>query len=364
MLDFHVSPRPTIGVELELQLIDAESLDLTSIANDILKNMHPSFHERIKQEFIQSMIEINTDICSSVAEVEKDLRVTLNHLQEVLPFNNALYFCASLHPFAKARDQKIMEHPRYERIMNDLQMVGRRFISQGLHVHIGVDDPEKAVHICNTIRIYLPLLLALSTSSPFYEAEVTGLMSYRTKLFEALPLAGMPDYLDGWEEFCHMAELLKKGGYIDSVKDLWWDVRPHPDFGTVEVRICDIPTTLRDILSLTALIQALVVTLAEEMSHPDPHIQILKANKWQATRYGLEGVFVDPVFATRSSIPDAIRDLHRFVRPYAELLGNTKYLDDILDILERRTGAHTQLELYNRTKDLRGMIQTLIGDFY
>jgi len=364
MLNFNCSPFPTIGVELELQLIDNEFLDLASVAPDVLQHILPSFRERIKQEFIQSMIEINTNICASVAEVEKDLRTTLKHLESVLSFHNALFFSASLHPFAKAREQKVMDHPRYKRIMNDLQMVGRRFISQGLHVHIGMDDPEKAVRICNTIRIYLPLLLALSTSSPFYEKEVTGLMSYRTKLFEALPLAGMPDYLDGWNEFCHMAGLLKKGGYIESVKDLWWDVRPHPDFGTIEVRICDMPTTLQDILSLTALIQALVVTLSEETTHPDPHIQILKANKWQAARYGIEGVFVDPVFATRSSITDAVKDLLRFVRPSAEMLKSTAYLDNILAILERKTGAHLQLKIYQETGSFEHVIQTLLRDFY
>jgi carboxylate-amine ligase len=262
------------------------------------------------------------------------------------------------------KDQVVMDHPRYRRIMNDLQLVGRRFITQGLHVHIGVDDPEKAVKICNTIRIYLPLLLALSTSSPFYEGGITGLMSYRTKLFEALPLAGMPDYLDGWNEFNHMADLLIKGKYIESVKDLWWDVRPHPGFGTVEVRICDIPNTFRDILCLAALIQALVVTLAEETTFPDPHMQILKANKWQATRYGLEGVFVDPVFATRSSIPDAIEGLLRFVHSFAHMLGCSDYLDGVSDILKRKTGAHMQLEIYKQTGDFKGVIKSLMDGFY
>lgn len=364
MQEFNSSPAPTIGVELELQLLDADTLDLTSVADDILKNKHPSFGERIKQEFIQSMIEINTNICSSVSDVEDDLRQTMDHLETLLPHNNAVFLCSSLHPFAKGRDQKIMDHPRYKRIMDDLQLVGRRFITQGLHVHIGVDDPEKAVTICNTIRIYLPLLLALSTSSPFYEGEETGLMSYRTKLFEALPLAGMPDYLDGWKEFNHMADLLIKGGYIQSVKDLWWDVRPHPGFGTVEVRICDIPNTFRDILSLTALIQSLVVALAEETTFPDPHMQILKANKWQAARYGLEGVFVDPVFATRSGITDAVEDLLNFVRPYAEMLGCTDYIKGIREIVKRKTGAHRQCEIYRETGDFKQVIQSILEDFY
>lgn len=364
MQEFNSSLSPTIGVELELQLIDSESLNLTSIARDVLENKHPSFKERIKQEFIQSMIEINTKICYSVSEVEKDLSETLGHIESILPYHNSMFLCSSLHPFARGKDQLIMDHPRYHRIMDDLQLVGQRFITQGLHVHVGVDSPEKAVKICNTIRIYLPLLLALSTSSPFYEGGITGLMSYRTKLFEALPLAGMPDYLDGWKEFNHMSDLLIKGGYIESVKDLWWDVRPHPGFGTVEVRICDIPSTFSDILSLTALIQALVVTLAEETTFPDPHMQILKANKWQAARYGLEGVFVDPVFAIRSSISDAVTGLLRFVRPFADMLGSTDYLNGVRDILKRKTGAHAQLVTYKQTGDFRKVIEQLKKGFY
>lgn len=364
MLKFNAGPAPTIGVEVELQLIDANTLDLANIAPEVLNNVHPVFEKRIKQEFIQSMVEINTDICSTISDVETDLRESIGHLENILSFDGATFICSSLHPFARRRDQKVTDHPRYRRILSDLQLVGRRFISQGLHVHIGMDDPEKAIRVYNTIRIYLPLLLALSTSSPFYEGEVTGLMSYRTKLFEALPLAGMPDYLDGWDEFNHVADLLLKGGYIETVKDLWWDVRPHPDFGTVEVRVCDIPSRLRDILSITALIQSLVVTIAEEHTHPDPHIQILKANKWQAARYGLEGVFVDPIFGTRSSISGAIEDLYRFVKPVAEALGAIGYLDGIHEILTEKTGAHRQLEIYQRTGDFKAVIKDVRDGFY
>ncbi len=364
MRTFNISPSPTIGVELEIQLIDSGSLDLAGIAPEVLKNKHRSFRERLKQEFITSMVEINTDICHSVHDVEKDLKETLSHLEDILEPLSATFYCSSLHPFALSRDQTIMDHPRYKRIMNDLQLVGRRFITQGLHVHIGVDDPEKAVNICNTIRLYLPLLLALSTSSPFYEGERTGLLSYRTKLFEALPLAGMPDFLDGWKEFNHVVDLLIKGGFIESAKDLWWDVRPHHGFGTIEVRVCDIPNRLSDILSITALIQSLVITLAEETTYPDPHIQILKANKWQAARYGLDGIFVDPIFGTRSSISDAAEGLMNLVRPFSDILGCSDYVRGIFDILERRTGAHSQLRIYEETGDLRKVVSETIKEFY
>ena len=364
MITFNNSPSPTIGVELELQLIDTNTLNLTSVANNVLDSVQSPFEDRIKQEFIQAMIEINTGICSTVSDVETDLKKSLDYLETLLAFHNATYLSSSLHPFARGRDQMIMDHPRYRRIMKDLQIVGRRFFPQGLHVHIGIDDPEKAIRVNNTMRIYLPLLLALSTSSPFYEEEYTGLVSYRTKLFEALPLAGMPDYLDGWKEFNDVSDILIKGGIIKSVKDLWWDVRPHPDFGTVEIRVCDMPTRFRDILTLTALIQALVVTIAEEEEQPDPHIQILKSNKWQAARYGLDGVFVDSARVTETSIPEAINNLYDYVRPAADMLGCSNYLDGMKDILRERTGAHRQLELFERRGNFKDVINDIKEGFF
>jgi carboxylate-amine ligase len=345
-LTFNKSSSPTIGVELEIQLLDPETYELIPGAPKILE-MVPTFLKRqIKPEFIQSMVEINTGICATVAEVEKDIKNIYKYLQDITQRSGVALYFASLHPFSKYPDQKVSDSPRYRRIMNDLQLVGRRFISQGLHVHIGVDDEEKVIKVNNNLRIYLPILLSLTTSSPFYEGVDTGLMSYRAKLFEALPLAGMPDSLNDWEEFSTLVSLLKKSGIIESVKDIWWDVRPHPEFGTVEVRICDIPYSLRDILAITALIQALVLTLAEQYENPEPHIQILRSNKWQAARYGLDGIYVDPFFARKYTMREAVINLYRHVRPVAEMLKSIDYLDEIPEILNRLTGSHLQKRLY------------------
>lgn len=343
---FNSSPAPTIGVEIEIQILDNESFGLTSLAPAILKMVHPSLTTRIKKEFIQSMVEINTKICSSVAEVEEDLKSTFDHLNSITEGLGGSLYMASLHPFSAGPEQAVSDDQRYKRIMNELQLVGRRFITQGLHVHIGVDDREKVVKINNAMRIYLPIILALSTSSPFYESQDTGLMSYRSKLFEALPLAGMPDSLEGWDGFLTLASLLSTNGIIDSVKDIWWDVRPHPDFGTVEIRICDLPYSLKDILSITALIQALVLTIAEQYEVPDPHMQLLRSNKWQATRHGLDGFYVDPIFGRKHAMKDAALNLCRFVKPAAESLKSSRYLDGITDILERGTSSLLQRRLY------------------
>jgi carboxylate-amine ligase len=345
-ITFNRSPAPTIGVELELQILDQETLELTSLSPEILKMVPDAKRERIKPEFIQSMVEINTGICSSVAEVEKDLKETYALLNDITEGMGGILYSTSLHPFSKVKDQKVSDHPRYKKIMDELQLVGRRFISQGLHVHIGVDDEEKVIKVNNNMRIYLPILLALTTSSPFYEGMDTGLMSYRSKLFESLPLAGMPDALDDWEEFNLLVNLLKKSGIIESVKDIWWDVRPHPDFGTVEIRICDLPCSMRDILAITALIQSLVLALAEQFENPEPHSQILRSNKWQATRYGLDGFYVDPFFARKYPMKEAALNLYRHVRPIAEELKSIDYLDEIPAILERLTCSHYQKKMY------------------
>ncbi len=363
-LSFNRSPDPTIGVELEIQILDPETLTLAPLAPEILKQVPSNLKERIKPEFIQSMVEINTGICSSVAEVEKDLRGSYALLQNMAEVSGGTLFTVSLHPFSSGLDQTVSDDPRYRRIMDDLQLIGKRFITQGLHVHIGVDDEEKVIKVCNNMRIYLPILLALSTSSPFYESLDTGLMSYRSKLFEALPLAGMPDSMNDWEEFEVLVALLQKSGIIESVKDIWWDVRPHPDFGTIEIRICDLPYSMRDILAITALIQALVLAIAEQFENPEPHMQILRSNKWQAARYGLEGFYVDPFFATKYTMKEAVMSLYRHVKPVSEFLKSTDYLDEIPKILDRRTGAHLQRELFNSNgKSFKEMIKSMQGHF-
>ena len=363
-MKFHSSPNPTIGVEIELQLIDDNTQDLKNISPRILADIDKNFSNRIKYELFESMIEINTDVCNTVEEVNQDIKQTLLHLEEILKNYNASINCTSLHPFAKGKNQIITNNARYKRIMKDLQIIGTRFITQGLHVHIGIDDCEKAIKVNNAIRMYLPLLLALTTSSPYYEGEDTGLHSYRTKIFESLPLAGLPDYLNDWDHFTKLTDNLIKANIIKSVKDLWWEVRPHPGFGTVEIRVCDIPVNLEKILTLVALIQALVITIQNEDDYPDTHIQILESNKWQAVRYGLEGAFIDPITFKQLSIRKAIENLCNLTEPIMVSLGSVKYIRIIEDILMQGTGATKQRELYESSGNFKNMIQYLKEQFY
>jgi len=364
MIKFNSSPEPTIGVEIELQLVDIKNLNLNNISKKVLAEVNKEFSDNIKCELIESMIEINTNICSNIEEVEIDIKKTLSYINELLINYETEINCTSLHPFAIGKHQIITDNHRYKRIMKDLQIVGKRFISQGLHVHIGINDSENAIKVNNALRMYLPLLLALSTSSPFFEGEDTGLHSYRTKLFEALPLAGMPDYLNNWNHFENLTEHLQGAGIINSVKDLWWDVRPHPGFGTVEIRVCDIPINFKEIIALVALIQALVVTLIKAEHHQDTHIQILQSNKWQAARYGLEGVFVDHKTFQKLTMRKAIENLYMFVEPVMDSLGSKKYFNILEKILNGDTGSTKQRKIYNSSKNFKHMLKSLKEQFY
>ena len=363
-MEFHSSLNPTIGVEIELQLVDDNTLDLINISPRVLADVDKNFSNRIKYELFESMIEINTDVCSTIEEVNQDIRQTLHHLEEILKNYKASINCSSLHPFAKGKNQIVTNNSRYKRIMKDLQIIGTRFITQGLHVHIGIDDCEKAIKVNNALRIYLPLLLALTTSSPYYEGEDTGLYSYRTKIFESLPLAGLPDYLNDWNHFTKLTNNLIKADIIKSVKDLWWEVRPHPGFGTVEIRACDIPINLEKTFALVALIQALVITIQNEDDYPDTHIQILESNKWQAVRYGLEGVFIDPMTFKQLSIRKAIENLCNLIEPIMISLKSIKYIRVVEEILKQGTGATKQRELYKSSGNFKYMIQSLKEQFY
>jgi carboxylate-amine ligase len=349
----------SLGVEIELQIIDRKSLNLAPKAPSILAMVPITLKERIKPEFIRSMIEVNTEVCSSMIQVKDSLTQLIRQAEDLAEKNGCLLFASSLHPFARHSEQELTDHPRYTRIMADLQLVGRRFITQGLHVHVGMNDRDAAIRVCDSIRLFLPILLALTSSSPYYEGIDTGLHSYRAKLFEALPLAGMPDQLESWDKYLEMVELLTNTGIITSVRDLWWDVRPHPDFGTVEIRICDLPSTFGEILAIVALIQGLVAELTVSDRHLNPNMQVLKSNKWQAARYGLAGTFVYPLLQKKISLQHAAGELFAKVIPTMEKMGTVHYLDKLQEVVEYGTSADQQRKIFTEKKDLCAIIKKL-----
>ena len=363
-ITFQTSKPFSLGVEIELQIIDRKSLNLVPRAPDLLAQVPKDLQERIKPEFIQSMLEVNTEVCSTMSQVRDNMTQLIRQAEKLAAKNGCLLFASSLHPFALHNEQELTEHPRYTRIMADLQLVGRRFITQGLHVHVGMSDRDTAIRVADSVRLFLPILLALTTSSPYYEGIDTGLHSYRAKLFEALPLAGMPDQLESWDQYLEMVKLLTSTGIITSVRDLWWDVRPHPDFGTIEIRICDLPSTFAEILAIVALIQGLVAELAVSDRHLNPNMQVLKSNKWQAARYGLAGTFVYPLLQKKISMQNAAGELFAKVAPAMEKLDTIHYLDNLRHIVKSGTSADLQRKIFTEKKKYSAIIKELQPRFW
>lgn len=358
----------TLGVELEFQILDPNTLDLVSRAGNLVDQIPDPEKSKIAFEFLQSIFEVQTGICGSVDEVEQDLRHTVRVAEEAAYACGCFLFASGIHPFARPESQLVTDNERYNRIMEELQFVGRQFISQGLHVHVGMPEGHSAIRVCDVIQGYLPLLLALSTSSPYFKGEDTGFHSYRTKLFEALPLAGIADHLGSWPAYENKILMLHRAGIINEVRDLWWEVRPSPYFGTLEVRVCDMPSSFQDILALTAVIQALAVFLCQEKlqrERIDP--QLLRYNKWQAARHGLKGSFMDPfglLSGEKLAIISAVERLLVILEPVMQELASAKWCSRIQNILDKGASSSRQRKLVAEDETYGSMILKLHKEFW
>lgn len=358
----------TLGVELEFQILDRLTLELVPRAAQLLSLLPDPVKPRVAYEFLQSVFEVQTGICRNVEDVERDLRRTIAMVEEAAEKSGSLLFASGVHPFSRPGEQKVTNSERYVRIMDELQLVGRQFIAQGLHVHVGMPDGESAVRVADVVQAYLPLLLGLSASSPFFAGEDTGLCSYRTKLFEALPMAGIAEYHGSWKAYEEEILMLQNAGIIREIRDLWWDVRPSPSFGTVEIRICDMPARFSDMLALTGLIQALIVFIAERGINAERvNPQLLRYNKWQACRYGLEGDFCDPfrlLSPVRRSLRWSVERMLHILAPQTARLDMDRRRGGIRAILDRGTGTDRQRLLLAETGSLTSMIERLHGEFW
>jgi carboxylate-amine ligase len=365
-LDFQASRPYTLGVELELQLLSPNDLDLTSAAPAILARLPAESKNLIKPELIQSMIEVTSRICNNVDEVEADLRQSLATLDDLAGQTGCEIFASSLHPFAPYRQQLVSPGKRYAALMEELQLSGRRLITQGFHVHVGLPDGPTTIKVCNSIRQYLPLLLALTTSSPFYGGEDTGFYSYRSRLLDALARAGLPHPFKSWQDFQRLLKDLNRAGIITDIRDIWWDVRPHPDLGTIEIRICDLPVRFDEIIAIAGLVQSLVMTLAEKTEpHDHPPLELIATNKWQAARHGLDGKFIDlGSISAPLSIKDAIERLLSRTAKAAERLDCQKIRPVIQRILKEGSGAHRKRAIYAETGSFRETIIRLQKKFW
>lgn len=367
-MEFTSNSSYSLGVEIEFQILESEGLNLVPFAPMLLEQAPAILRPRLSLEFIKSILEIQTGVCANLRDVENDLLQTCALAEELANDNDFLLYAASLHPFARASEQELSENERYEKIMQELQIIGRRFISQGLHVHVGMPDAETAIRVCNLIQAFLPVFLTLSSSSPFYQGKDTGLMSYRTKLFEVLPLAGIFEYMVDWQHFIDETEGLKSFGIVQSFRDLWWDTRPNPDFGTIEVRVCDLPVTFSAILALVAMIQSTAVWLVEEVPESNPlNPYLLKANKWQAARHGLDGRFVDPTGLLGENPMQfrlAAMVLKRYIAPFASKLGGESYLNHLDTIISGGTGADLMRKIYKDTNSFHTVVREIQKEFW
>ena len=337
---FTSSPAPTLGVELELHLTDIETGALRDAAVEILEEMgrdHPDgAHPKAKHELFRSTVEIITGICQRPAEARADLGATLAELRTVAAGHGVRPMGAGTHPFGCASDQAVSPPARYHALVEEMQWTARRLLICGTHFHVGVPSGAHAIAVTNEVLRHLPLFLILSASSPFYEQEDTGMASVRSKVFESLPTAGLPPTLADWREFETFMDTLLTSGCIQSVKDVWWDVRPHPDFGTVELRMCDASPTLREVSALAALAQCLVAHTIERIDAgelpPRPREWTVRENRWLAARHGVHADLIATDDGRRMPAEELLGSLVERLRPTAGDLGAERELADVLTI--------------------------------
>jgi carboxylate-amine ligase len=319
----------------------------------------------IKPELMESVLEIATEPCRNAVEAGQQLVALRGQIREAAGEKGLAIGSAGTHPFAMWEDQRIVARPRYRDLVSALRFVARQELIFGMHVHIGVSDPDKAIHVANGIRVHLPVLLALSANSPFWRADSTGLVSTRTPIFRAFPRVGIPPPYADWEDYQRRIAFMVGSGVMDDYTYLWYDVRPHPNFGTVEVRVCDAQTRVEHTIGLAALIQAMVKELSEHFDDgnrlSDYPWEMLDENKWLASRHGLDGELVDLPSRERVQARGLARRLVDRLREHAQDLGADDALDGIDDLLVRGNGAARQIVVYEANHDLREVMSEIVA---
>lgn len=362
-LHFTRNEAPTLGVEVELQLVDAESYELTCAIDPILARIAPELAARVKPELMQCYLEINTGICRDVGEVRRDLQETLAALYRVTDPLGVRLLWAGTHPCSSWRRQEITVNDRYFMLVDLMQDVARRLVTFGLHVHVGVESGDKAVMICDRLLRHLPLLLALTANSPFWESRPTGLQSNRSKIMEMLPTAGLPHQMRNWSEYTWLVNHLIDTGFIHTIREIWWDIRPHHNFGTVEIRVCDMPPHLEHVVAITALVQSLVVAISRQIDEgtylPDSHPMMVAQNKWRATRFGAAATLVDSDDFTQHSVQETIDRLVTRLLPVAGELRCAAELSFCRE-LPKLSGAEQQLQLYRETYSRHAVVRRML----
>jgi len=347
--------------------MDPSSRELRSHEQKIVEQAHKVLPDKVKAEFHQAVVEVGTQICNNIDEAFEDvtlLRKTISDIAGDLGFSIG---ASGTHPFSKWEKQLITDHPRYSEIVNEMQDAARSNLIFGLHVHVGMESREMALHIANSVRYFLPHVFALSTNSPFWEGRNTGFKSFRTKVFDKFPRTGIPDYFGSIEEYDRYIQLLVKTNCIDNAKKVWWDLRVHPFFNTVEFRICDVPLTARETCTIAAIFQALCAKIyklrMQNLNFIIYNRALVNENKWRASRYGIDGYLVDFGKEMEVNTRSLIYELLDFVDDVVDELGSRAYIDNTRYILENGTGADQQLAVFEQSKDLVAVTDFITSAF-
>jgi glutamate---cysteine ligase / carboxylate-amine ligase len=358
----------TLGIEEEFAIVDPETRELRSHIQEILEGGKVVLKEQIKPEMHQSVVELGTEICQSIEHARThvvDLRSKLAELADKADLKIA---SVGTHPFSHWRDQQITQGDRYQEIVRDMQLLARANLIFGLHVHVGIPDREMAIHVMNQARYFLPHIYALSVNSPFWVGHDTGLKGYRLKVFERFPRTGIPDAFESLSEYEDYCKLLVKTGCIDNPKKIWWDIRLHPFFDTLEVRACDAQSRVDDTLAIAALIQAVIAKL-HKLLHQNITFRVyrrrlLDENRWRASRYGIDGKLIDFGKETEVETRSLLNELLEFVSTEVNELGTEKEMAHIERIMREGTGADRQLAAWERTQDMKAVVDQIVAETY
>jgi len=370
-IGWNPSRGPTLGIEWELQLIDSGSRLLRQDAREVIAAVAgaglSSAAARIHPELMESMVEVVTGICGTVAEAKRDLAATIAQLQRITDMRGTMLTCAGTHPLSDWRDAKMVPIQRYAELVEQMQWLARRIQTFGVHVHLGLRDGSRAIPIVNALAAYLPHFLALTASSPFWDGHDTGLASSRAIIFGGLPTAGPPHLLADWSEFEEYMDTLLRAGTIRSIKEVWWDVRPHPDFGTVEIRMFDGVPTLHEVGMVAALSQCLVqlfdTQLARGYTLPSWPAWIVHDNRWRATRYGLDASVIIDASGSTAPLRGELHELVAELRPMADRLGCAAELEVVSEVLDHGASYERQRAVVATGGSLTDVVDALVTEF-
>ena len=354
----------TLGIEEEFMVIDPDTRELRSHMQQIVEGGKVLLKEQVKAEMHQAVVEVGTNICHNIQEAKKEVKYLRKVIADLAKNSNLLIGAAGTHPFSLWSEQAITEHPRYEEIVNELQDTARGNLIFGLHVHVGINDRNVGLHLMNSVSYFLPHIFALSTNSPFWEGRNTGFKSFRTKVFDKFPRTGIPEFYSSVGEYDDYINLLIKTGCIDNAKKIWWDIRLHPFFSTIEFRICDVPMLVDETIALAAVMQALIAKL-EKLMKQNLNFRLyrkalISENKWRAARYGLDGKLIDFGKQEEVNTKDLIHELLEFVDDVVDELGSRNEINYIYRMLENGTGADRQHRVYQETGDLKKVVDYIV----